>query len=307
MHISVVIVGFQNPSDILRCLAALSRSTYSAFDVVVCENGGERALAQLSAVLPTKLAGGQSVRAIGAHDNPGYAGGVNACIATVGNSDAWWILNPDTEPSVDTMALMVERLARGDCDATGCSILRSASEVQSHGGRWRPWLARAESIGRGEPEGTRPNEYEVERRQNYISGASLMFTPRFLQVTGPMREDYFLYGEEVEWCLRGVQRGMRLGFAAGAQVLHHAGTTTGSSEDIRVRPRLPIFLDERNKMLITHDRFRRRLPLAAIAAFLLIWLRFARRGAWRQTGHAIQGWWDGLANRRGKPAWLANP
>lgn len=304
MRVSVVIVGFRNASDVLACLEALSNSTYPDFDVVICENGGEEAFLQLRSVLPISLRGGQDVRAFARPDNPGYAGGVNACIAAAPGADAWWILNPDTEPTADAMGLMVARLAQGDCHAVGGSICRSADEVQSHGGRWRAWLARAEAIGVGDQATSLPDPEFVERLQNYISGASLMVGPRFLQVVGPMREDYFLYGEEVEWCLRGIQRGMRLGFASGARVLHHAGATTGSAEDIRRRSRLPIYLDERNKMLITRDRFANRLLIAAAAAFLLILLRFARRGAWNQTGYAIKGWWAGLNNRRGKPAWV---
>ena len=36
---------------------------------------------------------------------------------------------------------------------------------------------------------------------NYILGASILAGRRFLEVAGPMREDYFLYAEEVEWGL----------------------------------------------------------------------------------------------------------
>lgn len=306
MHVVVCVVGFRNAGDILVCLRALEQSTHTDFEVIICENGGPNAFAALNAVLPSKLARGQAVRAFAASDNLGYAGGMNACLKATPDADAWWILNPDTEPSATAMALMAARLVTGDCDAVGSSILGSQRDVQSHGGRWRPWLARAEAIGRGEPVGALPAVADVERVQNYISGASLMVTARFLQVAGPMREDYFLYGEEVEWCLRGVQRGMRLGFAAGARVLHHAGTTTGAAKDIHSRPRLPVYLDERNKILVTRDRFPARLPVAAGAAFLLILMRFARRGAWRQTGYALAGWFDGLRNRRGKPEWVTN-
>jgi GT2 family glycosyltransferase len=128
---------------------------------------------------------------------------------------------------------------------------------------------------------------------------------RFVDRIGPMREDYFLYCEEVEWSLRGLKRGMRLGFAPAARVLHRQGTTTGAGAAIRERKKLPIYLDERNKMLLTRDLFPARLPVAAGAAMMLILLRFGRKRAWRQLGYAIQGWAAGLLNRRGVPAWLA--
>jgi len=37
---------------------------------------------------------------------------------------------------------------------------------------------------------------------NYILGASMLIDGTFLSRAGHMRDDYFLYCEEVEWCLR---------------------------------------------------------------------------------------------------------
>ncbi len=306
MHVAVSIVGFRNPDDIVGCLAALDRSTYADFEVIICENGGAEAFEALRQVLPDQLAGGQLVRAVLAPGNLGYAGGVNVCIRETPGADAWWVLNPDTQPDPAAMELLVARLSVGDCEAVGSTIYLPDERVQSHGGCWRPWLARAKSIGHGSLLSVRPDPAVIEREQNYLNGASMMIGRRFLDVVGPMREEYFLYCEEVEWCLRGVQLGMRLGFAPGAFVLHHVGTTTGSYADIRKRPKTPIYLNERNKMLTTRDVFPGLLPVAALGSFALIFLRFGRRGAWRQVGYAVGGWLAGLGNLRGAPTWLAS-
>ena len=136
---------------------------------------------------------------------------------------------------------------------------------------------------------------------NYVLGASMLATRRFMDIVGPMREDYFLYAEEIEWCLRGIALGQKLGFAPGARVNHSQGSTTGSGNTIASRPWLPIYLDERNRLHVVRDTMKLRLPVAALMALLLIALRYLRRGAWRQAGYALSGWWAGLCNRRGKP------
>jgi hypothetical protein len=304
LHVAVCIVGFRNPEDIAQCLTALERSSHRDFEVVICENGGGDAFAKLGAILPPALPAGQSVRAVLASGNLGYAGGVNVCLKETPRADAWWILNPDTQPNPEAMAGLVARLARGDCEAVGNTIYLPDGRVQSHGGRWRPWLARAESIGHGSRHGDTVKPAEIEPRQSYLNGASMMIGRRFLETVGPMREEYFLYCEEVEWCLRALTRGMRLGYAPGADVLHEAGTTTGSYDDIRSRPRMPIYLGERNKLLTTRDCFPARLPVAAVAALLLLFLRFGRHRAWRQLGYALSGWAAGLRDERGPPRWL---
>jgi GT2 family glycosyltransferase len=305
MHVAVAIVGFRNVDDIKRCLQALEQSAHADFEVIICENGGAGAYADLCAALPPRLAGGQPVRAVAAPGNIGFAGGVNRCLLETPDADAWWVLNPDTAPDSEALQSMVDRLAAGDCEAVGCTVYLHGGRVQSHGGRWRGWLARPESIGHGSPLDAGVDAPRIERQQSYLNGASMLVGRRFVDTVGLMREEYFLYCEEVEWCLRGLERGMRLGFAQQGLVLHDQGSTTGAGEDPVRRPRLPVYLSERNKLLVTRDRFPLRLPVAALAALALLCVRYGRRGAFRQLGYALAGWGAGILDERGPPRWLA--
>lgn len=304
MHVAVAIVGFRNPQDIERCLAALERSSHADFEIIICENGGRAAYDALTAVVPVALAGGQSIRVVLAPGNVGFAGGVNICLAHTSTADAWWVLNPDTEPHSEALAAKVEKLAAGECDAVGCTLYRPNGRIQSFGGRWRPWLARAESIGIGAELGAPVDGASVERKQRYLNGAAMLLGRRFVETVGPMREDYFLYCEEVEWCLRALSGGLKLGFAPGALVLHAQGTTTGAGEDIASRPRLPVYLGARNTMLVTRDCYPRLLPFAAAAAVGQLVLRYGRHRAWSQLGYGLSGLLAGVRNERGPPPWL---
>jgi len=299
MHVAVAIVGYRNLDDIVTCLRTLERLDHARFEVVICENGGAEAYGALTRNLPTALPGGQKVTVIAAPRNLGYAGGVNVAMAAAPDADAWWVLNPDTEPQPGLLTACLARLARGDVHAVGCTIYFPTGEVQSRGGRWRPWLGRAEVIGWGEQVDAAVDAAAVEASQNFLNGACIVLDRTFMEKVGPMREDYFLYCEEVEWCLRAVARGVGLGFAAEGRCLHHAGTTTGSHKSWRDRPKAPIYLDERNKILVTRDCFPGRLPVVILAALALLTLRFVPRGAWRQFGYALEGWWAGVRNQRG--------
>lgn len=305
MHVAVCIVGYRNAEDIATCLAALSRSTHEDFSVQICENGGGDAFRLLREAIPARLPGGQRVQATQAPCNLGYAGGVNSCVRESRDADAWWILNPDTVPDPTALEAMVRRLERGDCDMVGGVLYGPDRRVQTLGGRWRPWLARAEAIGRDRSIDAVGSAPSVEREIDFVSGASMLVSRRFMDAVGPMREDYFLYCEEVEWCLRGQALGMTIGFAPDAMVLHHQGSSTGSARSLRQRPRLQVYLDERNRVLVTRDCFPARLFIAAPAALLIIGLRFAARGAWQQAHSAMLGWGAGLCNKRGVPdaAW----
>lgn len=304
MHIAIAIVGFRNPQDIKHCLAALERSSYADYEVVICENGGQPAFDALRADVGAQLAGGQSVRIVCAPGNVGFAGGVNICLAETPDADAWWVLNPDTEPHPDALAAKVRLLEEG-YDAIGCTLYRPNGKIQSYGGRWRPWLARAESIGLGKALADPVDRDLVEHEQRYLNGAAMLLGRRFVERTGPMREDYFLYCEEVEWCIRAAAKGLKLGFAPAALVLHAQGTTTGAGETLANRPRLPVYLGARNTMLVTRDHYPLLLPVAAVAGALQLALRYGRGGAWRQLGYALSGLAAGVRNERGPPSWLA--
>ncbi len=306
IKVAICIVAFRNADEIVGCLGAVAASTHTDYEVIICENAGSDAFANLKAALPERMDGGQPLRLIDAPDNPGYAGGVNRCINASPEADAWWVLNPDTRPEPDALGALLRRLARGDVAAAGGTLYLPDGKVQAYGGRWRSWLARCESIGWGNDLDASVEPATVEPQMSYILGASLLAGRSFVDAVGLMREDYFLYGEEVEWCVRGLKHGLRLGFAPESRVLHQQGTTTGSSASIRDRPRLPIYLDERNKINIVRDTTPARLPAAAIFALALLLLRFAMRGAWRQTAYALSGWMAGLRNERGKPRWLSS-
>ena len=274
-HVVVAIVGYRNLDDIRRCAAALASSTYTNFEVVICENGGSAGQGRAGCRPGARPPWWSAITVIEAAENLGYAGGVNVCMRHSADADAWWILNPDTQPASGALAALVARLGVGDCELVGGPLCGEDGEVQSRGFVWRSWLARASAIGRDGRLDDPPLGADLERRLSFISGASMLVGRTFVATVGYMREDYFLYAEEVEWCLRGLARGMRLGFAPGGVIVHHAGSTTGSGEAIAERSRMPIYLDERNKLLVTRDHFPRRLPVAMLGSLLLLGLRYA--------------------------------
>jgi len=239
------------------------------------------------------------VRVLCAPGNLGYAGGVNHCIRSSPGSDAWWVLNPDTQPESQALSALVDRIKQGDVNAAGSLLYNHAGLVQACGGRWRGWLARAESIGIGAPLSSPP------QAMNYILGASMLIDKTFLSGAGYMRDDYFLYCEEVEWCLRARDAGLRIGYAPDSRVCHGQGGTTGSGAPLKARPKLPIMLDERNKLLVVRDTTPALLPVAVIASLLLLTLRSLRKGAIRQWRFALEGWIAGVRGERGIPSWLS--
>jgi GT2 family glycosyltransferase len=306
MGVAIVIISFHSLGDIVRCLAALEKSSWRNFRVVICENGGEDAYRMLQAGLPAQLKDGQMVEILRAPDNLGYAGGINFSIEHTAPAEIYWILNPDTEPQPQALEAMLARLHQGGCTAVGHDLVLDDGRLASSGGRWRHWTARAISINKGKFRRPQANMRALENSINYIIGASMLITRDFYQRTGKMREDYFLYCEEVEWCLRAIRQGERLGYAPDAVVLHAQGTATGGGGELKTRSKTAIYLSERNRILLTRDVFPGHLAITALLSLLHLLIKYGKAGAWRQSGYAISGWLAGLRDERGKPHWLEN-
>src|SRR5262245_27943728 len=59
----------------------------------------------------------------------------------------------------------------------------------------------------------------------WVSGACMLVTRALFERTGGFREDFFLYGEEMEWCWRARAAGFGVWHTTKARVLHHGGAS----------------------------------------------------------------------------------
>jgi N-acetylglucosaminyl-diphospho-decaprenol L-rhamnosyltransferase len=76
---------------------------------------------------------------------------------------------------------------------------------------------------------------EIER----IHGACLMTRAVVLRQIGLLDEDFFMYDEDVDWCIRARKAGWRLLLLPNARVRHYGGKTSGrmpSGQRARVPP-----------------------------------------------------------------------
>jgi N-acetylglucosaminyl-diphospho-decaprenol L-rhamnosyltransferase len=333
MMVVVAIVSTNEAHNIVGCLTSLAASSHGNFRIIICENGGDegfqrttQSLAGLDLLRPLvasraggamaaspypcadlELAsGGQRVTVLRAPRNLGYAGGVNACIAAAGPAgwDAVWVLNPDTFPEPAALAALVDRQREGGYGIVGSRLVFAASGlVQTWGGiEWRPWLGRGRLLGWKEPADSVPDISDVERRIGFISGASMFVSRAYIETVGMMDDDFFVYDEDVEWCLR---RGkFKLGYAHASVVRHIHGATSGSSLNKAVRSRFNIYLTERNRVLLARKRFGRWWGLVALLALAQTVEHLVRVRSFRQFGIALHGWWAGLRGETGTPGFM---
>ena len=316
--IDVAIVSYGSADDLADCVSSLLRQETKINSIRICENAGRNEFLRTVSVVETCLDGknisvgaefsgrtlsGAEIIVYDAGENLGYAGGINHCLERM--SSDWshlWIVNPDAVPEGDALSALLDRQKAADADIVGGVLVFSGTEkIQSCGGYWRPWIARGLNLGMGKALSDKPDPDVVAQSMNYVSGACMLVTRSYVETVGPMRDDYFLYCEEVDWCLR--RGNHRLAFAPDAIIYHKHGTTIGSHRDRKRRSRLSVYLDERNKIILTRRIYPLRLPIVACATLLLL-MQYLVDGAFANFGHGVAGWWAGVRGQTGRPPWM---
>jgi len=90
----------------------------------------------------------------------------------------------------------------------------------------------------------------------YLQGSATIFTKDILKKVGLLDEQYYVYLDDVDWCIRLARMGYRLLVATRARIWHKGGSTTK-------RNRVRDYYYSRNSILLTRknglgrDKFRR--------------------------------------------------
>jgi GT2 family glycosyltransferase len=215
--------------------------------------------------------------------NLGFAGGCNVGVNAAGlqNFDFFWFLNADAVVDRQALVELINRAEKGASIGMVGSTIRyydAPGVIQAMGGAR---LNRSNGTSRHIGEGMRLSEVPadgsaIEREMDYVMGASMLVSAKYIAEIGLMEEDYFLYFEDADWALRGRGK-FSLGFAPRSHVFHKWGVNSHkaapvSSSEFYYRNRLRFvnrFLPER---------------LAAIKRVLFEeMLRHILRGRWVQA------------------------
>jgi GT2 family glycosyltransferase len=263
-----VVLNHREEEATVRCVAALGASRHSDLTVVVVDNdSGPGEVARLKARVPRLVESG---------GNLGYAGGNNVGIryALDAGADAVWIVNPDATVHRRALRHML-RLARGTVGIVGSRILEGGTEIptiQSLGGRI-VWEAggRSELIGRGvrAPRLLRGRTRHVD----FVHGSSMLVRREVFEDVGLLPEEYFMYFEETEFCLRAARAGFRIVVSPWADVVHHSGRSEGVPGEVYV------YYFVRNRLLfgMRHTLESVDDMVADLGSFLAGWRRRVER------------------------------
>lgn len=233
MDLSVVIVSWNVRELLRRCLASVlaEAAEQLSVEVFVVDNAsGDGTAAMVEREYP-------AVQLIVNSNNAGFVRANNQALVRCRGRHVL-LLNPDTEVQQGALARLVQALdSDPSVGAAGPLLLNPDGSVQPSRRRF-PTLATAllESTALqrwfGNTAAVRrfyvaDRSDQEEQDVDWLVGACLMVRSEALDQVGLLDERFFMYSEEVDWCLRLRQAGRRVRYVPSARVVHYEAKSSG--------------------------------------------------------------------------------
>lgn len=219
----IVVLTWNGWNDTEQCLRSLAPCVAGGTRVLVVDNGsGDGTPDRIRRLFP-------GFELIENGRNLGYAGGNNVGIRYALGKGAAHVILLNNDTVVDRgFARELRAVAERDPRigmATSKIYFHDRPEVLWFaGGSFSTWTGRTTHAGYGRQDRGQFDRVEDIGRP---CGCSLLVTRRFVDDVGLMDEDLFLYGEEIDWVLRGRRKEYRCVLAPRSKVWHRISAGTG--------------------------------------------------------------------------------
>jgi N-acetylglucosaminyl-diphospho-decaprenol L-rhamnosyltransferase len=265
--LAIIVVNYNALDLTIDCIASLvaDPALPARTRIVVADNASPAGDAARLREAISEHGWGERVTLVAHARNGGFAFGNNRAIAAAdeafGPSRLYLLLNPDTWVRPGAVAKLVtfldthpeagiagSRLEDPDGTPQACAFRfpGAASELESSIciglvtrllERWR----------------VAPRMPDHPSEVDWVSGASLMVKRAVIEEIGLLDEAYFLYYEELDFCLRAAKAGYSCWHVPESRVVHLVGQSTGVTRRDPVRDRRPSYwFRSRRRYFVKH-------------------------------------------------------
>jgi GT2 family glycosyltransferase len=302
-ELSIIVVLYNSASTLPACLQSVRDLVERGWaELIAVDNASPDEAAM---VLRRELPGAQLITL---EENRGFAAGVNTVLDRE-HGRYWMLLNPDVLVPPNGLETLVSWM---DCHprlgVASPEIVSADGERQSPG-RALPSIAltllELTRLHRAMPRRTRGSllrgPYWVGGDQTdvgWVPGTAMIVRPAAVQDVGQLREDLFIYGEDLEWCWRIRRAGWRVGVCSTTTFVHRTSTSAHATfGDHKTEMEIAAGIDAACRSMYGTRRAR---LLAALTALSLVVESAApgRTPAHRASTRRVAGVWKTLAMRK---------
>jgi GT2 family glycosyltransferase len=305
--IYVVIVNYNRAGDTLECLESLARQNMpgTAFlqapRILVVDNGShDGSPEKVEAAFP-------EVEQLRLSTNLGFAGGYNTGIRYALEKGAGWvfILNNDTVLAQDCLHMILTQALEASQPQAQTGILApiiyefprapeafdeqcalTQPRIWSAGGKLNPLTLEKDDHYSGQID---PGNWPPLVRRDFVTGCAMLISEQALEQVGMFDENFHLYYEDADLCLRISQAGHKIFLVPAARLWHKVASSSGGRDSPQ----------ERYWMARSSIRYFSRHARFFQVPFILVWrtasaLRTTYRLGTAKNWPALKAYWLGL-------------
>ena len=233
MDLSIIIINYKTKRVTADCLASIKKSKDKLNkEVIVVDNGSaDGSIDYLKKRFPR-------AKVYDSGGNLGFAGGNNFGFRRSGGKYIW-LLNSDTILKSNTIDTLMKMAVKQNSMIASCRLLNPDGSIQPQGGYlpdlwrlacWMLFIDDLPVISSFFPAYhiNRRSFFRQDRHPGWLAGTALLIRRDVYQKLKGLDAKIFMYGEDVEFCLRANQLGYRVDYFS-QPALTHLGQASGSS------------------------------------------------------------------------------
>ena len=220
----IVLVNYNGYELTKDCLVSLDAIKYINSKIIVIDNASTDSSAE-------NLSEMEGIDFIANGTNDGFVGGNNIGIKFALERGAKYILllNNDTIVEPDFLNELVLAMETDQkIGVTGCKIMNyyDKDRIWSAGGGIRKWTKKTFQYGEGKRD---DGSYDEAREVDFLSGCCLLIRREVIEKIGLLDNDYFMYYEDVDYCLRTKKAGFTVNYVPESVIWHKIGGSSNKS------------------------------------------------------------------------------
>lgn len=217
----IILINYNTKAHTIECLKSLANLNYNNYKIVVVDNNSEDSdFSEVQAKY-------SNVHIINNSKNYGFAGANNIGIkyALKNNADYVLLLNNDTIVDKDFLRILVNESKKNE------EIAICTSKILYYDLRNRIWYGGGNiNYFKGNSQIYNFNEESSISNKNmycnFASGCCMLIKSNALRKVGLMNEEYFLYYEDVDYCVKFLKEGYKIYYVSSSIVFHKESIST---------------------------------------------------------------------------------
>lgn len=224
--IYIILVNYNGYRDTIECVKSIERIKHNNYKIVIVDNASTNNSVEY---IKNSL---KECILIESKQNLGFAGGNNIGIKYAINNGAEYVLllNNDTLVETDFLDNMIASFEnKENVGVVGCKIMYYPEKnIIWYGSGKIDWFKfigihlGIKKIDKG--------QCDIEKEIDFMTGCCMLIKRDVFEKVGLLPEEYFMYFEDVDFCIKVKDAGFKIWYNPKAVVYHKVGLSSGGEE-----------------------------------------------------------------------------